>query len=145
MISKSTEYALKTVVFLSQNLEEGKLFGKKALAEKLELPESYLAKVLQQLAKRNIIGSIKGPQGGFYALPETLNISLLDIVDVFEGLEFFKKCGLGQEECDDENPCPIHKDYEAFRSNLKKTLENKTIRDIISDLDAGKAFLKNLI
>ena len=145
MISKSTEYALKTVVFLAQNIDEDKFFGKKTLAEKLELPESYLAKVLQQLVKKEIIGSIKGPQGGFYALPETLSVSLLDIIDVFEGLEFFKKCGLGHEECDEENPCPIHKDYEVFRSNLQKTLENKTIKDVIRDLKSGKAFLKNLI
>ncbi len=142
MFSKSTEYALRAVVFLAQNKEENKRFGKKEIAKSLGFPEPYLAKILQRLVKKNIIGSAKGPKGGFYATEATFKISLLDIIDANEGLSFFTQCGMGLVECDHEKPCPIHNDYDAVRQKLFNILSEKKIKDIIDDLEAGIAFIK---
>ncbi len=141
MFTRSTEYALRAVVFLAKNTSEEVRYGRKTIAVQLGFPEPYLAKILQHLVKRKIIQSAKGPNGGFYATPETLNISLLDIIDANEGLSFFKRCGLGLVECNDEKPCPIHKEYGVFREGLYKTLSEKKIKDVINDLDAGIAFM----
>ena len=141
MFTRSTEYALRAVVFLARNTSEEVRYGRKTIAVQLGFPEPYLAKILQHLVKRKIIQSAKGPNGGFYATKETLNISLLDIIDANEGLSFFKRCGLGLVECNDEKPCPIHKEYGVFREGLYKTLSGKKIKDVIDDLDAGKAFI----
>jgi len=115
MFTKSTEYALRAVVFLAMNTSEEKRFGRKAIVKHLDLPESYLAKILQHLVRKKIIQSAKGPNGGFYATKETRDISLLDIIDANEGLGFFKRCGLRLIECNDEKPCPIHNEYGVFR------------------------------
>ena len=141
MFTKSTEYALRAVVFLAKNTSEEKRFGRKTIAEHLGFPEPYLAKILQHMVRRKIIQSAKGPNGGFYATEETLDISLLDIIDANEGLAFFKRCGLGLVECDEEKPCPIHKKYGAFREGLYKVLSEKKIKNVIDDLDAGIAFI----
>ncbi len=101
--------------------------------------QNYL---LQHLVRRGIIQSAKGPKGGFYASEKTLNISLLEIIDANEGLDFFKKCGLGLHECNDAKPCPIHDDYGKFRDGLYKTLSEKKIKDIVVDLDKGISFMK---
>jgi Rrf2 family protein len=142
MFLKSTEYALRAVVFLARNRAEGKRFGKKEIAERLNFPEPYLAKILQHLAKNGIIHSAKGPQGGFYATSETLNYSLLDIIEVNEGLGFLKQCGMGLVECNHDEPCPIHNEYDKVRQSLYKILSEKKIKEIIDDLDAGIAFMK---
>ena len=141
MFSRSTEYALRAVVFLAKNIKEDKRFAKKEIAEQLGFPEPYLAKILQHLVRKNIINSVKGPNGGFYASEETLNYSLLDIIDANEGLSFFSQCGMGLVECDHEKPCPIHNEYDEVRKNLYSILSRKKINDIINDLDEGIAFL----
>lgn len=141
MFSKSTEYAIRAVVFLAKNSSEEKRYGIKTIAKDLGFPEPYLAKVLQHLVRRNIIQSAKGPHGGFYATTQTMDITLLDIVDANDGLDFFKKCGLGLVECDDEKPCPIHKDYQIFRGSFYKMLSEKTIKDMNEDIDQGIAFM----
>ena len=141
MFSKSTEYAIRAVVFLAKNSSEEKRFGIKTIAKDLGFPEPYLAKVLQHLVRRNIIQSAKGPNGGFYATSQTLDITLLNIVDANDGLEFFKKCGLGLVECNDEKPCPIHKDYQIFRGDFYKILSEKTIKNMKEDIDQGIAFM----
>jgi Rrf2 family protein len=142
MFLKSTEYALRAVVFLARNISENKRFGKKEIAEKLGFPEPYLAKILQHMVRHKIIRSAKGPQGGFYATDETLDISLLDIIDANEGLDFLKRCGMGLVDCNHEEPCPIHNEYDQIRQNLTKILSDKKIRDIIHDLNEGIAYLR---
>ena len=141
MFSRSTEYALRAVVFLAKHTSEEVRLGRKAIAEQLGFPEPYLAKILQHLVKHKVIQSVKGPNGGFFAPQETMNISLLDIIDANEGLSFFKRCGLGLVECDENNPCPIHKEYGVFREGLYKMLSDKKIKDVIDDLDSGIAFI----
>jgi len=141
MFSKSTEYAVRAVVYLAKNSSEENRFGIKTIAADLGFPEHYLAKVLQHLVKRKIIYSAKGPNGCFYATNQTLDITLLDIVDANEGLDFFKKCGLGLVECNDEKPCPIHKDYQIFRGDFYKMLSEKTIKSMNDDIEQGIAFM----
>ncbi len=142
MFSKSTEYALRAVVYLAKNSSEEERLGIKTIAGDLGFPESYLGKVLQHLVKKKIIFSSKGPTGGFYATNHTLNISLLDIIDANEGLSFFKRCGLGLVECDDEKPCPIHNKYHVFRDGLYKSLSEKKVGKILNDLENGMAFIE---
>ena len=141
MFSKSTEYALRAVVYLAKNSSEEERLGIKTIARDLGFPESYLGKVLQHLARKKIILSSKGPSGGFYATSEIMGISLLDIIDANEGLSFFKRCGMGLVECDDEKPCPIHDDYHVFRDGLYKSLSEKKVKDVLEDLESGIAFI----
>ncbi len=141
MFSKSTEYALRAVVYLAKNSSEEERLGIKTIARDLGFPESYLGKVLQHLVRKKIIFSSKGPTGGFYANSKTMDISLLDIIDANEGLSFFKRCGLGLVECDDDKPCPIHDDYHVFRDGLYKSLSEKKVKDVLDDLESGIAFI----
>lgn len=141
MFSKSTEYALRAVVYLAKNSSEKKRLGIKTIARDLEFPESYLGKVLQHLVKKKIIFSFKGPTGGFYTTKQIMNVSLLNIIDANEGLSFFKRCGMGLVECNDEKPCPIHDEYHVFRDGLYKSLSEKKVGDILDDLENGIAFI----
>ncbi|RLD30942.1 MAG: transcriptional regulator [Bacteroidetes bacterium] len=141
MFSRSTEYAIRAVVYLAMKSSEDKRFGIKTIAEDLGLPEPYLAKVLQHLVRNRIIYSAKGPNGGFYADEQTRNISLLGIVEANEGLVFFKRCGLGLNDCNEDKPCPIHDEYGKLRDGFYKSLAAKKINHVIEDLNEGKTFV----
>lgn len=139
--SKPTEYAIRAMVYLSVYASEEKKLGLKQMAQDLEFPEHYLGKVLQDLTKKHLIRSAKGPHGGFYMEEKDLDISLLAIIDALEGLQFFNTCGLGLHECNEERPCPIHKDYQIVRGNFFKILSEKTIRQMREDLKNEVAFM----
>ncbi len=141
IFSRSAEYAIRAMVYLAVNSSDSQRFGAKKIAEDLDFPEHYLGKVLQQLARNNIISSAKGPNGGFCVDDDAMEISLLKIIDSIDGLAFFNTCGLGLRECDDEKPCPIHKDYQIFRGDFYKMLSEKTIKDMKEDIDQGIAFM----
>jgi len=139
--SKPTEYAIRAMVYLSIHSSEEKKLGIRQIASELGFPEHYLGKVLQDLAKKQVIKSAKGPHGGFYIDEKDMDISLLSLIDAIEGLQFFNTCGLGLHECNEEKPCPIHKDYQIVKGNFYKILSEKTIRGMRDDIKNEIAFM----
>lgn len=139
--SKATEYAIRSVVYLSIHAPEEKKLGIKQIASDLGFPEHYLGKILQDLVRKRIIKSAKGPHGGFYIDEKAMDISLLSLIDATEGLEFFSTCGLGLYECNEDKPCPIHREYQIVKGSFYKILSEKTIRDIRYDIENEIAFM----
>ncbi len=142
IFSRSTEYAIRVLVYLVMNSSESNKIDVQRLAANLGFPEPYLRKVLQTLAKNRFIGSAKGPNGGFYATKKTLKVTLLSIIDLFDGLDFFNTCGLGLHECNEDKPCPIHNQYQIIKGNLYKLLSEKTVEMMKDDMEAGIAFMR---
>src|SRR5512146_3148413 len=96
--SRSAEYAIRAFVHLAQ-VPEGEYAMVKNIAEQEEMPAHFLAKILQQLARKGLLRSCKGPTGGFALRAEPSEISLLNIVEAFDGLALYQKCRSGFSEC----------------------------------------------
>ena len=62
--SRSAEYAIRAFVRLV-DVPEGKYAMVRQIAEEAEIPSHFLAKILQQLARKGYLRSSKGPTGGF--------------------------------------------------------------------------------
>jgi len=137
MFSKSTEYAIRAIIFLALRATPEKLMGVAEIARELDFPEAFLGKVLQNLSRKDLVVSVKGPGGGFFVKEETCKYSILNIVEILEGLDFLNKCGLGMHSCDDNNPCPIHEEYHPVKEKIRNALSAKTIRIIKQDISAG--------
>ncbi len=142
MFSKSTEYAIRAIIFLAIRATPDKLIGTTDIANELGFPEAFLGKVLQNLVKKGLVISVKGPGGGFFVKEETNKFSILDIVEILEGLGFLNKCGLGLHSCNDNNPCPIHDEYQPVKTKIREALSSKSVADIKYDIVAGKYSLQ---
>ncbi len=86
IFSKSSEYAIRAFLYLADH-EPGKLVMAKQIAEEAGLPSHFLAKLLQQLARKGLVKSNKGPSGGFTLGMAPKDITLYRIVEAVDGLE----------------------------------------------------------
>lgn len=143
MFSKSCEYAIKAVIHLCMETKDGNRLSISEIAQAIDSPEAFTAKILQTLARHDIISSAKGPGGGFFIQKNAAPIRVITIVDLIDGKHAFERCGLGLKECDASHPCPIHNEFSSYSSRLKKLLETKTIQEFATEIKAGKAFLMN--
>lgn len=143
MFSKSCEYAIKAVLHICIKSKEGKKLGIHEIAEAIESPEPFTAKILQTLVKHKIISSSKGPGGGFFIDKKAKPIVIMDIVEVIDGKAAFERCGLGLKDCDASHPCPIHDQFVNYSQRLKNLLEKKTIQEFSASIVAGKTFISN--
>lgn len=143
MFSKSCEYAIKAMLFVAQKSNHQVRIGVKEIAEGIDAPEHFIAKILQDLAKKKLILSVKGPNGGFYMDDLNLKCAISDIVKAIDGDSIYKDCVIGLKLCSEKNPCPVHFEYKDIKKNLIAMLENNTIGNFNEKLDTGKFFLKN--
>ncbi|HLQ99885.1 MAG TPA: Rrf2 family transcriptional regulator [Sphingobacterium sp.] len=140
--SKSCEYALRAVFYISRSTQEGKKVGVKEIAENIQSPEAFLGKILQRLSKEGIIQSAKGPNGGFFVTEENIKRPISDIVLSIDGKALLTGCGLGLKECSEDKPCPLHHYFKDIREQLKEMLDNITIDQFNNDLIKGKVMLR---
>ena len=141
MISKTCGYAIRGVIFLAlpENIE--RKVGVLEIAVELKVPQPFMAKILQDLVKKDILKSTKGPSGGFYVKKDILNLSLIKIVEAVDGLGVLKKCFLGREECSHENPCSMHDEFETCRSSIFETFKSRNIKYFVEHIQDGTTFL----
>src|SRR5690554_6544019 len=100
MFSKACEYGIRATLFIAQNSAANNRVSLKEISEKIDSPEAFTAKILQQLARNGIIISYKGPHGGFQIeKPKLETIHLNEIVDALDGDSIYNGCGLGLKEC----------------------------------------------
>ena len=143
MFSTSCEYAIKAMIFVAQKSKDEVRVGVKEIANGIDAPEHFIAKILQDLGKKKMLNSVKGPNGGFYMDSKNLKSSISDIVKAIDGDSIYKDCVIGLKECSEKNPCPVHFIYKDIKKNLIDMLEQNTIADFNEKLDSGKFFLKN--
>jgi len=143
MFSKSCEYAIKAMICVAQESQDGKRIGIKDLAEKIDAPVHFIAKILQDLSRKGFVQSIKGPNGGFYMTAKNLKTSLADIVETIDGDKIYNECVLGLKACSHKSPCPVHHQYKEIKRNLITMLQKNTIGSFNEALASGNYFLKN--
>ncbi|PHS67530.1 MAG: transcriptional regulator [Flavobacterium sp.] len=134
MLSNACQYAIRSVLYLAIHSNEKTRIGVKTIAEELETPQPFLAKLLQQLAKSDLVSSIKGPHGGFYLTKKDNENSLWDIVTCIDGTDKFDNCFLGLNACDDKNPCPVHFIVIPFKQKLLSDFRDKTISQFTKEI-----------
>lgn len=132
------------MIFVAQKSSEELCVSIKDIAEGTNAPAHFMAKIMQDLSKKKMVQSIKGPNGGFYIEKEKLSISLADIVTAIDGDGIYTDCVLGLKACSEKKPCPVHDEYKAIKKNLIRMLEKNTIGEFNAKLDTGKFFLKTI-
>jgi Rrf2 family protein len=143
MFSKSCEYAIKATIFIAAHCCNEDKVGIKEIAKEIDSPIAFTAKILQILAKNNIIKSSKGVGGGFMVLKEDLKrITLSQIVVAIDGDSVFLRCGLGLSNCSEDHPCPVHEKFKFVKQDLAFMLENTTLEELSIGIKKGTTFLK---
>ncbi|MDN3667995.1 Rrf2 family transcriptional regulator [Echinicola jeungdonensis] len=143
MFSKACEYAIRAVLYIAKESKRGNRTSLKNISREAGSPEAFTAKILQPLAKNNIIKSIKGPNGGFEIPTENLTqIKLADIVRIIDGDQLFTGCALGLSQCNEEKPCPLHDNFLKIRTEISELLETTNLNDITEGLNSGLTFLR---
>ena len=142
IFSKTCEYAIRAVLYIAHKSAAGKRIGIKDIAAGIDSPELYLAKILQDLSRKGLISSVKGPNGGFYMDDNSLSRPLSDIVEAVDGNGLFQGCALGLKQCSEIQPCPLHDQFKMIRGQIKNLLETATIGEFNRELLSGLLSLK---
>jgi Rrf2 family protein len=141
IFSKTCEYGIRAVFYIARRSHEGYKCGIKEIAEQINSPEAFLAKILQKLTGAGLILSAKGPNGGFYFDEAGLKQPLAAIVEAIDGDDIFKGCAMGLHQCSEETPCPLHQEFKVVRRKITSMMHATTIGKFNADLVNGQLSL----
>ncbi|ESU29229.1 rrf2 family protein, putative transcriptional regulator [Flavobacterium limnosediminis JC2902] len=143
MFSKACEYGIRATIFIASESLKNNRVGQKEIAEEIDSPVAFTAKILQKLVHCNIVSSAKGVGGGFsidkFRLKE---IKLVEIVEAIDGDSIFRGCGLGLSDCSEDHPCPVHEKFKSIRGELATMLEDTTLEELALGIKSGNTFLR---
>lgn len=127
MLSRTTEYALRAVIYLAKAGVENST--SQIIATATVVPDGYMSKVLNTLARAGIVTSQRGPSGGFSLAVRAEELSMLQVVEAVEPLPRIRGCPLQLAE-HAAGLCPLH----AVLAELVDGIEARLARTTIADL-----------
>lgn len=144
MFSKATEYALRASIYIAQKSSEENKLSIDEIADAIDSPKSFTAKILQSLTKGNkILCSVRGPNGGFYFTEKAKKLPVRVVLHAMGESEMLEKCVLGLKKCSELKPCPMHSQYKHIKEQIINLFENKTIEQLSNDIENNELFINN--
>lgn len=138
LYSNSCEYAIRALSFMAeQRQDEPTTLG--SISQAQEIPQAFLAKILQELVRAGLLRSRRGPRGGFTFARPPERIALMQIVEVVDGPHELDRCAVGFMVCSDETACPLHDSFTPIRTAIKGYLSDTSIADVAAGMQAKRA------
>ena len=132
----SGKYAIRALTHLASRPDEELPVSAADVAEAEGIPPYYLAKVMQDLARADLLSSVRGRGGGFTLKRAADDIHVLEILEAVENIRrLTKECVLGLDRCDDDVSCPLHDTWKQFREMLLENLSALTLADLVVALE----------
>ncbi len=135
MLSQTVEYALRAVVHLAGIAPASCTTSQ--LAEATQVPAAYLSKVVQSLARAEIVHSQRGSGGGISFAGNPKKLTVLDIVNVVEPLQRIKTCPLGLVS-HGKKLCPLHSRLDAALAQVEQAFGKTTLAEVLADPSSVK-------
>ena len=131
LLTRASEYALLSLDVIRNS--DGPI-GAEQLATELCIPKSFLAKILQSLAKQGILESRKGAHGGFILARKIDEISVNEVIFAAEGKSpAVFDCTSYTANCPNGSigTCAISPFLSNFQTKIDDFLNGLTLGDIL--------------
>ncbi len=128
--SAATRYAIRAVCHIA-HLPPGTKAQVREISESLDIPHAFLSKILQDLARKGILHSTKGPGGGFELNCSPSETNLYTLVEAVEGPLPEGECVLGLILCADDTKCPIHDTWKEIQDAFREKMQSTSISDVV--------------
>lgn len=143
ILSRTSQYAIQALIFVATQ-PRGVPVLIREVAEHLDVPPPYLAKIMQTLSRGKFIHSFRGRQGGVCLCEGGEKTDLMQILTLIEGPGLTENCVLGLKICGDETACPMHAEWKPIKTRILKLLNQQTLGKLAAAVQTGKYRLSEL-
>ena len=138
-LTRAGEYGVRCILYLSSRGVDV-LCKRKQIASAMDIPDQFLGKIAQQLARAGYIEIVQGAKGGLKLVVSPEKLTLLDVVETVIGEIFLNDCILRPESCNRSNSCAAHRVWDKARNQLRDTLREATFADLLNEQGCANTF-----
>ena len=139
-VTKKSGYGLVAMAELALKYDTTYL-STKEIAEKYELPQPFLEKIMRELKNAGLVEVKRGRGGGYELSNEPGDISIKKVISVLEDGNLAPvNCLLPEEgkPCPLEDHCPTLGVWKVIYERFTEVLESFTLADLVTYFDEGK-------
>jgi len=128
-VTRAADYGVRVMVHLATLPADSRVFLPD-LAEATAAPESFLSKVLQALARAELISSRRGKRGGFAILSRGRQATMREVIDAIDGPICLNVCLNGGKQCERKSWCPAHPVWARAQRAMADVLMSVTVSSL---------------
>ena len=130
-LSTRSRYGARILVDLARNRDQGPVqIGE--ISKRQEISVKYLEQLIRPLKKAKLVTSVRGPKGGHLLAEKPENISLGQVVRLFEGQSDLVECISFPEKCSMSDDCQVRLAWRDATEVLYEKLASTTISDLMN-------------
>ena len=135
-VTRGTDYGIQGMLCLAAQPPK-KVILLHEIAQSESVPESYLAKILQDLAKAGLVRSHRGAKGGFTLARPASEITLRQVVEALQGPICLNRCLDIREGCPNSETCLVSEVLRKAQAQLLATLDAATLAQLVGPSAKG--------
>lgn len=135
-LSTRTRYGLRILLQIALDTEGGRSSSAKGktIAEKQGISEAYLEQIMIPLKEKGFVRTVRGCHGGYVLNRSPERISVLELIELFEGPLRLVKCeGEDGGECPRRPLCPASRIWERLSASIREAASEMTLRELVEE------------
>lgn len=130
ILKRSTQTAVASMVQLARAYDDGKSrVSVSDIAESGVLHKPFVAKIMSVLSRAGLVAGSRGPGGGYTLAKAPLEITLYDVLCLFERIDPIAACPFDNIQCNKKQPCPVHGKLLNVEKQRADILHNTTFNE----------------
>jgi Rrf2 family protein len=131
-LSKKADYGLIAMKHLANHREQHACSAGE-IAEEYGISATLMAKVLQKLARQNLVAAKHGSNGGYQLSKEPSRISALEVITAIDGPVLITSCVTSHGACDATERCSIKEPLRRVNESILGVLGTVSIAQLSED------------
>jgi Rrf2 family protein len=135
-ITRQADYAIRAILFLSENEKNGRA-PTNAIAQAKHIPPSFLAKIISQLAVAGLVNTSRGARGGVTLARPSGEITLLEVIEAIDGPISINECALDLSICQFGKECLVGPVWCQLQEELVTRLKEVSFDKLVEKQQSG--------
>jgi Rrf2 family protein len=135
-LTRGGEYAVRAMAYLA-GVPDGRVASLHEIGHAQDIPESFLAKILQSLVHAGLAESRRGARGGFALGRPARDISMRAVVEAVDGPIALNTCVLYPDDCERSPRCAMHEVWVEAQERMMAVLEGVTLDSLTAKSPVG--------
>lgn len=133
-VTRGTLYAVYVLIYFYLR-PQGTVADLHSLSDALDVPQSYLSKVLQQLHKSGYLVSQMGPKGGYRLARDVEKTTMKEVLQVIQGEPHIQECLTDHFDCNRFRKCAVNRHVRTIQDTVNEMLDQLTIAVLAQETD----------